>query len=613
MLQTLFHKTDLLKSFVPLSQNGQTCLEILLIQPKTQKVEGRGFFNDPDFVLEACGQLAGRYQFALSPYAFQPESIANRQAYNQFDRSFLDGKHQDQGIPHSLSVSFQFKPELYQDLDPAKGNHILQVVYLIDGILERIPLKTFCLDFAATAMTARFLPACAGHYPDLSRTQYLEITHKLVERIEKEMYPQEHKKFSVTAMALGKAWDPLPGTPLVAAGEDGQTMPASSAGALQMANEALFQKIFEDAVQGPKTRNQELYAPANLQGLSQNWEAVEPEGGLLGRDLGGKNRQAVQPKTVEKSEVGLKDRRALEELADHFRSVAAARWHWPLPSQAFSRHHRGIACGETLILQSHPFGAKTCLHFLLQAAESWSREKGTQILVFSKRHGAGELALFGLSRQLKHHPFATRTGHAPLDPQALAEQFMSAYPCSPIYIDCAPAETWEHVIRYLEHDYLVRSKKNGATPVPLAILIDGVEDFQLSSPSETFRQMAEMKNRLRDLNAALWLIDPRLDPRIQTSPTASAIMGLADYLLKLDFDGLLSHPNETSEAWEFSFPLDPNLRANSAELSLVRVTFQAHGSHRQRVSSYAHWGQVGLFKEIAVEAKGSSNMSAASA
>lgn len=628
MIQTSFNKTDLLKAFVPLSQNGQTYLELMLVNPKTQKVEGRGFFNDPDFLLEAGSMVAGRYNITLSSFAYAADAIPGRQAFNQFDRTLIEGHHQEKGIPHSLSIAFAFKPDLFRELDPAKGNHVLQVVYLIDGILGRIPLKTFSLDFGGQSMTARFLPACAGHFPGLTRAQYLDVTRKLLERIEKEMYPQEHKKFQVLAAALGKTFDPLPGSPLILGGEESGGAISTTAGSLALANEPFFQQIFEEAVEGKKARSGDLYAPANLQGLSQGWEDPAPvasTGGLdrmereglgnhLGQSLGltsnqnglKKNGLEGANKAETKSEGGLKDKRLSDELAHYFQQAAANRWRWPLISQTFTRHHQGLGCGDMLVLQCEPFGAEAGLHYLMQCAESFARESGAQVLVFSKRHLPGELALFTMARQLKQHPYAPRPGKPqgnPPAPQNLAEQFVSSFTNPPILLHCAASETWEHVARYLEHDYLVRSKKNGSNPVPLAVIIDGVDDFRLTGDADTFRQISQVKNKLRDVNGSLWLIDPLIHDRKSCLP---GLLGLADYLLRFDYDGALS--GETGEGgmvgqispdtWEFGFPIDPQLRSQGADLSLVRITFTAHGSHRRDAGAYLHLRAAGLFKEL---------------
>jgi hypothetical protein len=595
LIQTLFNKNDLLKAFLPLSQGGQIYLELLLINPKNHQVEGRGFFNDPDFVVEACTPVFGRFQIALSPYAYAPDSIPSRQAYNQFDRSLQNQIHQEKGIPHSISVAFQFKNELYQELDPAKGNHVMQVVYLIDTILGRIPLKSFSLDFGGTSMTARFLPACAGNYPGLTRAQYLDVTRRLLERIEKEMFPQEHKRFQVLASAFGKVHDPLPGTPLIVGSDEGNAMAVTTAGSLSLANEPFFQQIFEEAVEGKKARAGDLYAPANLQGLSQNWEDNHTSASpLLARESLGKSHLEVQSKAEPKAEVSFKDKKQIDELTHYFQSVSQNRWRWPLTSQAFNRNFQGIASGEMLILQCDPFGAESGLHYLLQSAENHSRESGAQLMVFSKRHTPGDLSLFALSRHMKQNPLGSRQAKPP-SPQSLAEQFFGLFSLPPIYIDCARGETWEHVARYLEHDYMVRSKKNGAAQPPLAIIMDGIEDFRLPSPDDTFRFIADLKNQLREVNGCLWL----LDPLVQGKTSLPTLPGLADYLLRFDFDGSLSGETDGEETWEFSFPIDANLRKQSSDLSLVRIHFSAHGSHHRDASAFMHLRTAGLFKEIA--------------
>src|SRR3954470_2453000 len=90
MMTALYSKQDLLKTFVPLSQSGKAFLEIMMVNPATLKVEGRGFFNDVDFLLEACNPLVGRFNFCLSNFAYPPERLPSRSSYNQFDRGQLD-------------------------------------------------------------------------------------------------------------------------------------------------------------------------------------------------------------------------------------------------------------------------------------------------------------------------------------------------------------------------------------------------------------------------------------------------------------------------------------------------------------------------------------------
>jgi hypothetical protein len=280
-----------------------------------------------------------------------------------------------------------------------------------------------------------------------------------------------------------------------------------------------------------------------------------------------------------------------------------------LVSQSFTRQHQGIGCGDMLVLQCEPFGAEAGLHYLMQSAENFARDNGAQVLVFSKRHVPGELALFTLARQMKQHPFSPRAsksqGNPPAtpSPQAMAEQFVSAFTNAPLLLHCAASETWEHVARYLEHDYLVRSKKNGSNPVPLAVIIDGADDFRMTGDADTFRHITQVKNKLGDVNGSLWLLDPMTH---HGKPCLPELLGLADYLLRFDFDGSLSsdtgeggiNGQVSPDTWEFGFPIDPQLRSQGAELSLVRITFTAHGSHRRDASAYLHLRSVGLFKEL---------------
>ena len=171
MLSSLFSKPDLLKTFVPLSETGKAYLEILLVNGKTSKVEGRGFFNDADFLVEACRGLVGRFNFCLSNYAYTQAQIPTRASYNQFDRTMADFPGQDQARAHSLSLAMLFKPDLIREM-AVQSNHgttgdpFLNIVYQIDGILGRLGLKSYSVDYFLTGVVLRFwAPAALQRRP----------------------------------------------------------------------------------------------------------------------------------------------------------------------------------------------------------------------------------------------------------------------------------------------------------------------------------------------------------------------------------------------------------------------------------------------------------------
>src|SRR5690242_9058081 len=171
MHSSLFSKPDLLKTFVPLSEGGKAYLEILLVNAKANKVEGRGFFNDPDFLLEACRGLVGRCNFCLSNFAYNQAQIPSRAAYNQFDRSMAEFSGQDQARAHSLSFCLLFKPELIQEMT-APGMHPAEAVNFvreIESILGRIGAKRYSLDYFLTGVAVRMWAPAAMQRRTLSK------------------------------------------------------------------------------------------------------------------------------------------------------------------------------------------------------------------------------------------------------------------------------------------------------------------------------------------------------------------------------------------------------------------------------------------------------------
>jgi hypothetical protein len=107
--------------------------------------------------------------------------------------------------------------------------------------------------------------------------------------------------------------------------------------------------------------------------------------------------------------------------------------------------------------------------------------------------------------------------------------------------------------------------------------------------------LVRLRQRLRDLNAALWLT--HLVPATQ-SAAARQYLGLADYHAVLDYDGSYESPGDGPAEWEKAFALDPSLQKTLPDLGLVRISFAAQGSHRSYPSAYLFHRPTSLFKEI---------------
>ena len=144
-------------------KGGKAYLEVMLVNAKTNRVEGRGFFNDPDFLLEACRGLVGRYNFCLSNFAYNQAQIPTRAAYNQFDRALSEFPGQEQARAHSFTFCLLFKPELIQEMT-APGTHPAQAVnfvHEIESILSRSAPETSCV--ASRLVRALTTKLCSAH------------------------------------------------------------------------------------------------------------------------------------------------------------------------------------------------------------------------------------------------------------------------------------------------------------------------------------------------------------------------------------------------------------------------------------------------------------------
>jgi hypothetical protein len=286
MHSSLFSKPDLLKTFTPLSDGGKAYLEILLVNAKTNKAEGRGFFNDPDFLLEACRGLVGRFNFCLSNFAYNQAQIPTRAAYNQFDRSLADFPGQDQARAHSFSFCLLFKPELIREMT-APGQHPagpVNFVNEIESILSRFGAKRYGLDYFLTGVAVRICAPIAMQKRPLSKPGLTLATKKMLEILDKQMTPLDRKHFGLTSSVTGKIFDPAPGLPGIFVPDAPDSMVVTSSGDLAPGDEAAIGALLEEAFEtkrGSKADRPkaEGYAtPLNIQGLSQSWsETSEPQ------------------------------------------------------------------------------------------------------------------------------------------------------------------------------------------------------------------------------------------------------------------------------------------------------------------------------------------------
>lgn len=611
MISSQYSRQDLLKTFMPLSESGKTFLEVMLVHPKTSKPEGRGFFNDLDFLVEACNSQVGRYNFCLSNFAYAPEQIPTRASCNQFDRTLLDGGLQENARAHSLSVVLLFKPDLIREMSEQAGGNdqFLNIVYQIDGILGRVGIKSYSLDYFLTGMVARFCPYATLQHRPLNKAALTQVTKRFLDGVEKQMTTPEQKRFALGTAVLGKMWDPLPGMPgLFSGGQDAVIV--SSSGALQPCEEAPFMALLEDALDGKGSRpaerpsQAEPYAP-NIQGLSQNWMNDQFEQDPT-TDIGksfemGKSFTAGKPETPA-HKPGLGNREPSKELVGHLQAMAQGRWRWPLVSGYFNKVHQGSACGDMLLLQCDPFATDLAFNFLMQCAEGQAREGTGQIAIFSKGRSAGDLALPSLCRHYKANPMESRQANKFPDPAGLAKVHASLFPNIPHIPAVGRGEGLDNVVRYLEHDYLIKQKKGGNTLMPLAIIIDNIDEFWQDSDMETCKRLAAVKQKLREINGTLWVTQMRrpdglADPR--------AYLGLADHLVTLDHDGSLEaadagRPGRPPKAgeWEAGFHLDLSMGKLMHDVSLVKIRFQAHGSHRLLHGHYVYYRSTYLFREI---------------
>ncbi|MDB5106858.1 MAG: hypothetical protein JWP91_4547 [Fibrobacteres bacterium] len=613
MLSSLFSKTDLLKTFVPLSETGKAYLEIMLVNAKTSKPEGRGFFNDADFLLEACRGLVGRYNFCLSNFAYTQAQIPTRASYNQFDRTLGEFPGQDQARVHSITMAMLFKPDLIHEMslqignggNGSNGGQFLNISYQIDAILGRLGIKSYSLDYFLTGAVVRLWAPAALQRRPLNKGTLVQSTRKLLEVLEKKMTPQEQKHFALTASVFGKMHDPAPGLPGMFSGDAPDSMVVSSSGSLEPGEETVISALFEEVFEAKKSKvDKETYvASANIQGLSQNWQETQepqyesaPSPGLhheknYSSDKGG--YQDMQP------------REGMRELVTWFQNYTQGKWRWPLYSAAFNKIHQGAGCGEMMLLQCDPFASELGFQFLMQCAEGFAKEGTGQVLIFSKKRSIGDLAMSSLSRHYRGNPLAGKPPGGTPEAAVLAKAFDALFPNPLQLAPCGRGDGLDQLLKYLEHDYLPKQRKRGNALMPLAIVIDNVDEFAGENRAETFRGLSQMKMRLREFNGSLWVT------RMGTAAECAAdeCVSLADYLLVLDNDGSREGSAKGAEAhsrarlpkaseWEAGFHVDLSVAKIMQEISLAKIHFQAHGSHRHFQGHYVYHRPSFLFKEI---------------
>lgn len=598
MNSSLFSKPDLIKTFQPLSDSGKAYLEVQLVNPVSGKAEGRGFFNDPDFLLEACRGLVGRFNFCLSNFAYTQAQIPSRPSYNQFDRTLADSPTQSAARAHSLSLMMLFKPELIREMGAQEGqaDQYLGILYQIDGILARMNIKCYSMDYFLTGVVLRFWPPGALHKRPLNKATLATATKRLMEVLEKKMTAQEMKHFALSASIFEKIFDPVPGLPGVFAGDAPDGIVVTSSGSLSPGEDDAFTVFFDEVFDAKKSRSREPenYAPpSNIQGLSQNWQesTYEPE-----------SSQGLRPgKDFPEGKGELADvhaREGMRELVSWFQNYSLGKWRWPLYSTPFNKIHQGAACGELLLLRCEPFASELGFQFLMQCAEGYCKEGTGHMLIFTKKRAMGDLALASLSRHYKGNPLAGKPAGGTPEASTLAKAFESLFPNPPQIAPCGRNDGPEELLKFLEHDYLPKQRKKGNALMPLVILIDNLDEFAGEDDAGTFRGLSQLKMRLREFNSTLWVT--RMGSRGTGSP--SDVSGLADHLIDLDHDG--SHETResgnpsTAPEWEASFRLEMPIGKLTQDISLTKIAFRTHGSHLRFGGNYAYHRPSCLFKEI---------------
>ncbi len=596
MLSSVFNKQELTATFDALSLQGQSLIEVALFNPSTLKSEGRGFFNDSDFLCEAANPHLGRFNFGITPFAYAPDRLPSRSSYNQFDRSLIDHNTESSRV-HSATLSFCFRPDALRELgaapDPQQG--VVQMAYAVTGILERLGLHSFSLEYNPTTLVVRFLPRLLQNRADAFRSQLGPWTRSFLERVDKEMTPAEHKQFTLAAAALGQVFDPVPGLPGVF-NDNKDLITVWSLSPPRPAEESYFDELLDLCLRPTDSRKNgvDVYAPANLQGLSQGWDDRddEPMLGGVGTMKSTRSETAHAPEAQAFSD--RKQQEEVRELADAFQHAAEACWTWPLYSQAFSTRYRGLQCGQVMLMQADPFAGALAFDFLLQCAEPWAKEGKGQVVAFTKKKSAGDLALAALARQYKTHPLS-EASQAGRNAAEWARNYAGLFTDAPIFPVCAPNESLESLFNYLDHDFQLRHRRKGGDAPPVAILVDDLHGFRQGDETETYRGLLRLRQKLRDLNATLWIT--QLVPQAQM-PQSRSFLSLADFHARFASGGEVAAND--SGAWEKSFALDAALQKALPDLALVRIGFAAQGSHRHYPSAYLYHRPTCLYKEIAV-------------
>jgi hypothetical protein len=403
----------------------------------------------------------------------------------------------------------------------------------------------------------------------------------------------------LTSSVTGKIFDPAPGLPGIFVPDAPDSMVVTSSGALEPGEEGAIGALFEEMYEAKKPKLEKLapdpYAPSpNIQGLSQSWsETTEPQ--YESSASAGLHRETAFA-ADRNGHAEPRPREDLGELVGWFQDYTRGKWRWPLYSSPFNKIHQGAGCGEVLMLHCDPFAGEPAFQFLLQSAEGYAKEGTGQVLVFSKRRALGDVALASLSRHYKTNPLAGKPDGGVPDAATLAKAFDGLFPNPPQVMPCNRDDGLDHLLKYIEHDFLPKQRKRGASDVPLAILIDNLDDFSGPDRAAVYKSLSVLKTRLRDFNASLWIVRP-----CEASESAKdPCLGLADYRLVFDHDGSREpggKPQKASE-WEAGFHVELSVVKILQEVSLAKIRFQAHGSHRDFSGCYVYHRPSFQFREI---------------
>ncbi len=565
--------------FTPLSLEGHRFLQFHLLSPENFQIEGIGFFNDLDFLLEASSAMQGRFNVSLSDLALPKGQSPSGNCFNRFDRLL---KISPPGlVPHSFSVLFLFKDPMLKEIENLKALEAFELTSkLVGKILGRLKVSDYGLEFFGQGISARFHHRMLVDELQNNSAALQNLAEAISKALEAEMYPEESRRLLAAMPKANLYASPFSGLTWIPSNNRLTPSTVLFLGDLSESSDTSLLEIFINAKQNqPHHAKDAQFLGGLVAGLSQTWTGTEDIPLASAKEL---SSGSSSPVSSNKTEAKLE---GYNQEALHFLSLQRSRnWGWAPLSNELNSRFGWLACGDLLVVESPPKALELAFQFLLQACELACQQRPIELFIFTKKRRKGEMLLSALTRLFGQRPLPyVGTEDAFPDLNELVHTYNQYWSIPPKIILNESQDGLDEIRKQLEHEALQQS--NNRQYRPILALVDNILDYVPTALSQWTGSLGAFKHGLLQCNASCaFAMPPEL--RVHRPLEWASLSAASDISCEMHFSKNQSNARE---------------KRNQSEVTVLSLeaTWIHKRSGAELNSTYHYFGDVLRFEESA--------------